>query len=75
LRSDSPHPLAPTTYPPARAGYDFIGWSRDPAGEQMFLRYQIDYNTGNGYYVNLEDTLNSFTFGNGVTVLTLYAQY
>ena len=75
LRSDSIHPLAPTTYPPARAGYDFIGWSKDPEGEQMFLRYQVDYNTGNGDYVDLENTLNSFTFGNGVTVLTLYAQY
>jgi len=39
LRSDSIHPLAPTTYPPAKAGYDFIGWSKDPDGKQMFLKY------------------------------------
>lgn len=75
LRSDSIHPLAPVSQPPARAGYDFIGWSTDTAGENILLPYEIDINTGNGAYIDLEEHLNSFSFTEEITVLTLYAQF
>ena len=75
LRSDDVHPLAPTKSIPLKAGYDFIGWSTDAAGTQIFLRYELDVNTGSGSYVNVQNTLNSYTFSEQNTVLTLYAQY
>ena len=77
LRSDNEHPLPPSNLNsiPTRAGYDFIGWSTDPEGNHMLLRYQKDYNTGFGSYVDIETSMNSFTFTDSVSVLTLYAQY
>ena len=75
LRSDEVHPLPPTKNIPTKAGYDFLGWSTDINGTQMFLKYQIDVNTGNGEYINIEDSMNSYTFDNNNSVLTLYAQY
>ena len=75
LRSDSIHPLAPTAQPPTRAGYDFIGWSTDAAGNNMFLPYEIDINTKIGSYPDLENILESFTFTEQNSVLTLYAQF
>ena len=75
LRSDSVHPLGPTAQPPARAGYDFVGWTLDAAGTQMFLPYHIDYNTGLGEYDNEEYYLSQYTFDAEHSVLTLYAQF
>jgi len=39
----------------------------------MFLKYQIDVNTGNGSYVDIENSMNSFSFDDNNSVLTLYA--
>ena len=75
LRSDSEHPQAPTRSVPTKAGYDFIGWSTDAAGNNILLPYKVDVNTGNGSYIDLETHLNSFTFTDSQSVLTLYAQY
>lgn len=75
LRSDDIHPLPPTKNIPTKAGYDFLGWSKDVQGNQMFLKYQIDVNTGNGSYVDIENSMNSFSFDDNNSVLTLYAQY
>jgi len=41
----------------------------------MFLKYEIDVNTGNGSYKDLETSLNNFNFTDNVSVLTLYAQF
>ena len=75
LRSDDTHPLGPTKNVPTKAGYDFIGWSTDPEGQNLFLRYEVDVNTGFGNYIDLENTLASYNFDDENTVLTLYAQY
>ena len=75
LRSDSEHPLGPTKNPPTQAGYDFIGWSTDIAGTNIFLPYEMNYTTKTGDYVDKETHLNSFTFTTENSVLTLYAQF
>ncbi len=75
LRSDSTTPLGPKKNPPTKAGYDFIGWSTDAAGEHMFLPYEIDVNTGNGQYIDEENCLSQFTFDATHSILTLYAQF
>ena len=75
LRSDSATPLGPTKSAPTKAGYDFIGWSTDAAGQNIFLLYRVDVNTGNGSYVNMAANLANFTFTEQNNVLTLYAQF
>ena len=40
----------------------------------MFLNYEMNFNTGIGSYTNLEN-LNTYTFEEGKTILTLYAQF
>lgn len=76
LRSDTDHPLAPTKNAPTKAGYDFIGWSTDVEGNNMFLSYQVDINTGNGSYINQQNSLNNYSFtANNTSVITLYAQF
>ena len=75
LRSDNIHPLPPTRNVPSKAGYDFIGWSTDAAGQNMFLPYHIDFNTGTGSYDDVETYLSNFTFSNNNSVITLYAQF
>lgn len=79
LRSDNEHPLPPSdlTFIPSKAGYDFIGWSTDAAGNNMFINYNINVNTGIGSYdeAQMNAALNSYTFDISNTVLTLYAQF
>ena len=75
LRSDETHPLGPTKNAPTKAGYDFIGWSTDAAGNNMFLPYHIDFNTETGSYENMETYLSAYTFEGEDNVLTLYAQF
>ena len=75
IRSDGLHPEAPIKAHPSKAGYDFIGWSTDPEGQNMFLNYEVDVNTGEGTYVDMQEALDSYTFTEQNNVLVLYAQF
>jgi len=51
-----------------------MGWSLTPNGD-IFLSYKIDINTGIGDYIDLNTTLNSYSFTNDNNIITFYARY
>jgi len=57
LASTVEHPVL-TTVVPSKAHYDFIGWSTDIAGNNMFLNYDFENRT----YPNAETELAAFTY-------------
>lgn len=70
LASTVEHPVL-TTVVPSKAHYDFIGWSTDIAGNNMFLNYDFENRT----YPNAETELAAFTYTMSQNVLVLYAQF
>ena len=71
LASSVDHPVLPSVLPSKGTHYDFIGWSTDIAGQNMFITY--DFTTGN--YVNANEVLNNYSFTEHGTTLVLYAQF
>ncbi len=71
LATTQDHPILPSVLPSKGTHFDFIGWSTDIDGENMFIEY--DFTTKN--YVNQAEVLNSYSFNEHGTTLILYAQF
>ena len=67
------HPSLPNKLlnPSKGTHYDFLGWTTDTEGQNMFLTYDWQTRT----YPNSENELNSFTYTAQNNTLTLYAKF
>lgn len=70
LRTSNSHPIM-TDIIPTKTNYDFIGWTTDVAGEEVF----VEYDNSISAYVDLDSALENYTFSTGNTTLTLYAKF
>lgn len=80
LPTTNDHPVLPTVLPSKGTHYDFIGWSTDIAGENMFIYYDF---VNREYYgldsdnqrITATAALNNYSFNENGTTLVLYAQF
>lgn len=71
LATSVEHPVLPSVLPSKGIHYDFLGWSTDIDGKNMFLTYDWENNN----YFDAESELKEFTYSNSNNSLVLYAQF
>ena len=71
LATNIEHPVLPSVLPSKGIHYDFLGWSTDIEGTNMFLTYDWE----NNRYSNAESELQQFTYSLSNNSLILYAQF
>lgn len=71
LPSTAEHPVLPDVLPSKGTHFDFLGWSTDIKGEDMFLTYDWQ----NNIYPNADAELANFTYNETNNSLILYAQF